>query len=62
MNIAIIGSGNIGGTLAEKWAKKGHHIFVGLRDKNNFKGSIFLIYKTFNFYPYLKQFKNPMLF
>jgi len=38
MNIAIIGSGNIGGTLAEKWAQKGHHIFIGLRDKNNFKG------------------------
>jgi predicted dinucleotide-binding enzyme len=38
MNIAIIGTGNIGGTLAIKWAKKGHQINIGVRDLNNFKG------------------------
>jgi len=39
MKIAIIGTGNIGGTLATHWANKGHQIFLGVRDKNNFKGS-----------------------
>lgn len=38
MNIAVIGTGNIGSTLAEKWAKKGHHIYLGVRDIKNFKG------------------------
>jgi predicted dinucleotide-binding enzyme len=32
MNIAIIGSGNIGGTLARGWAAKSHRIFLGVRD------------------------------
>jgi predicted dinucleotide-binding enzyme len=38
MKIAIIGSGNVGGTLAKKWKKAGHTILVGARfplsDKN----------------------------
>lgn len=38
MNIAIIGTGNVGGSLASKWAQKGHHINLGVRDTNNFKG------------------------
>lgn len=38
MNIAIIGTGNIGGTLAAKWALTGHRIFLGVRDTDNFKG------------------------
>jgi predicted dinucleotide-binding enzyme len=38
MNIAIIGTGNIGGTLAAKWALTGHRIFFGVRDVENFKG------------------------
>jgi 8-hydroxy-5-deazaflavin:NADPH oxidoreductase len=38
MNIAIIGTGNIGGTLANKWANKGHTINLGVNDINNFKG------------------------
>lgn len=37
MNIAIIGAGNIGGTLAEGWAKKGHRIFFGVRNPDEFK-------------------------
>jgi len=39
MNIAIIGTGNVGGALATKWAQAGHHIFLGVRDTNNFKGA-----------------------
>jgi predicted dinucleotide-binding enzyme len=38
MNIAIIGTGNVGGALATKWAQKGHQIFLGVRDLENFKG------------------------
>lgn len=38
MDIAIIGTGNVGGTLAAKWANKGHRIHLGVRDKENFKG------------------------
>lgn len=39
MQIAIIGTGNVGGTLAVKWAEAGHHINLGVRDTGNFKGS-----------------------
>ena len=38
MKIAVIGTGNVGGALATKWANKGHEIFLGVRDVNNFKG------------------------
>ena len=38
MQIAIIGTGNIGSALAKKWSAAGHHIFLGVRDTNNFKG------------------------
>ena len=38
MQIAIIGTGNIGGALAKKWSAAGHQIFLGVRDKSNFKG------------------------
>ncbi|MEM7103327.1 MAG: NAD(P)-binding domain-containing protein [Bacteroidota bacterium] len=38
MKIAIIGTGNVGGALATKWAKVGHSIFLGVRDVNQFKG------------------------
>ena len=38
MKIAIIGTGNVGGALATKWANKGHHIYLGVRDTTNFKG------------------------
>jgi predicted dinucleotide-binding enzyme len=38
MNIAIIGSGNVGGALARQWIKAGHQIRIGaqfpLSDKN----------------------------
>jgi len=38
MHIAIIGTGNVGGALAENWAKAGHRIHLGVRDLDNFKG------------------------
>ena len=38
MNIAIIGTGNVGGALATNWSKKGHTINLGVNDVNNFKG------------------------
>lgn len=38
MKIAIIGTGNVGSALADKWAKAGHELFIGVRDKENFKG------------------------
>lgn len=38
MKIAIIGTGNVGGALASNWSKKGHQIFLGTNDTQNFKG------------------------
>lgn len=38
MKIAIIGTGNVGGALATKWAHKGHQIKLGVRDTSSFKG------------------------
>lgn len=38
MHIAIIGTGNVGGALATKWAQKGHTILLGVNDRENFKG------------------------
>lgn len=38
MNIAIIGTGNVGGALAGRWAAKGHRILLGVRDTAQFKG------------------------
>ena len=38
MKIAIIGTGNVGGALASKWANKGHQINLGVKDLENFKG------------------------
>jgi predicted dinucleotide-binding enzyme len=31
MRIAVIGAGNIGGTLGDKWAKAGHEVIYGVR-------------------------------
>ena len=38
MKIAIIGTGNVGGALATRWAQAGHTIILGVRDLQNFKG------------------------
>ncbi len=42
MNIAIIGTGNVGGALATKWANAGHTIKLGVKDANSFKGKYLL--------------------
>lgn len=46
MNIAIIGTGNVGSALAKGWAKAGHTIYLGVRDVNNFKGKELLSFNT----------------
>ena len=38
MNIAIIGTGNVGGALASRFAQSGHQVILGVRDMDNFKG------------------------
>ena len=38
MQIAIIGTGNVGGALATKWANAGHTILLGTQDASAFKG------------------------
>lgn len=38
MKIALIGTGNVGGALAAKWAHAGHNILLGVRDTTTFKG------------------------
>lgn len=46
MNIAIIGTGNVGAALATVWSKAGHHIFLGTRDIHSFKGEKLLSNKN----------------
>ncbi|MBK8196196.1 MAG: NAD(P)-binding domain-containing protein [Lewinellaceae bacterium] len=38
MNIAIIGTGNVGGALARGLAQAGHRVRLGVRDLQQFKG------------------------
>jgi predicted dinucleotide-binding enzyme len=38
MKIAIIGTGNVGGALATRWAQKGHQVHLGVQDIQSFKG------------------------
>lgn len=37
MKIAVIGTGNVGGALAKGWAKAGHEVLLGVRDKQDSK-------------------------
>ena len=37
MKIAIIGAGNVGGTLGRGWARKGHEVIFGVRDAKDEK-------------------------
>jgi 8-hydroxy-5-deazaflavin:NADPH oxidoreductase len=39
MKIAVIGSGNVGGALAQGWVRAGHEIIFGVRNKAEFKGN-----------------------
>jgi len=38
MKIAVIGTGNVGGALARKWARAGHRVTLGVRNTTEFKG------------------------
>lgn len=40
MNIAVIGSGNVGSALATAWARAGHHLALGVRNQESFKGAL----------------------
>ncbi len=42
MKIAIIGTGNVGAALATRWSARGHDIYLGVRDKDQFKGKALL--------------------
>ena len=33
MKIAVLGAGNIGGTLGKKWLAAGHEVVFGVRDR-----------------------------
>ncbi len=35
MKIAVLGAGNIGGTIGKKWGNAGHEIIFGVRDVNS---------------------------
>jgi NADPH-dependent F420 reductase len=37
MNIAVLGTGNVGGTLGRRWAQAGHRVCFGSRDPNSEK-------------------------
>lgn len=50
MIIALIGSGNVGGALAKKWAEKGHTIHLGVRDLQTFKGKELLEHDNISAY------------
>lgn len=42
MKIAMIGAGNVGGTLGSRWAKLGHEVLFGVRDKGSLKAQYIL--------------------
>lgn len=42
MKIAVIGTGNVGGALATRWAAAGHILYLGVKDLENFKGKALL--------------------
>jgi 8-hydroxy-5-deazaflavin:NADPH oxidoreductase len=46
MNIAIIGTGNVGGALTKRLADSDHRILLGVRNTSEFKGQELLNYST----------------
>ncbi|HJZ48895.1 MAG TPA: NAD(P)-binding domain-containing protein [Roseiflexaceae bacterium] len=42
MKVAVLGIGNIGGTLSRKWARAGHEVMCGVRDVQSPKAQAFL--------------------
>jgi len=51
MEIAIIGTGNVGGALATKWTLAGHTILLGVLDTKDFKGKNLLQNKKTSVHP-----------
>lgn len=51
MKIAIIGTGNVGGALAERWSQAGHRVLLGVRDLDHFKGKELLRFPNVAAYP-----------
>jgi hypothetical protein len=43
MNIAVIGTGNVGGALPKKCAAAGHKVILGVRDVSSLKGKELLL-------------------
>src|SRR6516162_4603745 len=37
MKVAVIGAGNVGGTLGKRWAQAGHEVVFGARDPKEAK-------------------------
>jgi predicted dinucleotide-binding enzyme len=58
MNIAIIGTGNVGGALATKWANAGHNIMLGVKDTQNFKGKELLANPKTSMHSIIKAVQN----
>jgi predicted dinucleotide-binding enzyme len=54
MQIAIIGTGNVGGALATRWAKAGHYIRLGVRNIQTFKGMDLLDNPNTSLHPQLE--------
>lgn len=46
MNITIIGTGNLGGALAKRFADAGHQVQLGVRNTTEFKGKELLSYSN----------------
>ena len=38
MEIAVLGTGDVGGTLGRRWAQKGHQVVFGSRNPGEEKG------------------------
>ena len=51
MKIAIIGTGNVGGALASRWADKSHEISLGVKDTSDFKGRDLLSKSNISVHP-----------
>jgi len=51
MTIAIIGTGNVGGALAQAWAGAGHTVQLGVRDIRQFKGQELVTHDRISAHP-----------
>lgn len=51
MHITLIGTGNVGGALAQRWAAAGHRIYLGVRAEAAFKGQALLAHPHVTAHP-----------